>query len=166
MKGKETAVQLPAGPFQHAYGNLYACFPQLFNAFAAYFSKGISTAYYHVGNAFFHDPVGTGRRFTVMGAGLQRYVHGGLRHQVFVGFRYTFNTIYLCMGMPVLPVIALADNAALVHQHSAHHGIGRYLPGAHPGQLKAALHKKFVLHSVHALNVGYVCKSIIFRSFA
>jgi hypothetical protein len=70
------------------------------------------------------------------------------------------------MRLAVYPVVAFTDNTALVYQQRPYHWVRRYPAGAQLGQLQAALHKKFVVHRVHALNVGYVCKSIIFRPFA
>ena len=57
---------------------------------------------------------------------------------------HRIDTVYFGMRLPVLPVIALADNGPLVHQYGAYHGIGGYGTGAQAGQLNTAMHICFV----------------------
>jgi hypothetical protein len=52
------------------------------------------------------------------------------------------------MSFSILTVITLTDDQALVHNHAAYHGVGRYMSKSFFGELKGSFHVGDMIVSV------------------
>jgi len=144
VKSKESFVQVGGGLFQYAQGDVDTGGLQFFDALAIDLYKGIAATDDDPGYAVAYDEVGAWGCFAMMGTGLQGHVQGRLGDEVPVGLCHGINAIGLGMGPAILPVKPLADDAALVHKHGSHHGVGRCVAGGLTGQLQATVEVCFV----------------------
>ena len=95
-------------------------FPQKSRAPARHLRVRIPGADHHPGQVLFQDDLRAGRRSALMAARLQGHIYGPPRRVLGAGGQ----SVSLRMQFAAAPVIALSDNAPVLYDHRAHHGVG------------------------------------------
>ena len=140
MECEETLVQLLALRFEHPHGDLDAGGTQLGHTAPLHLGKGVDTTHHTTADTLAHDQVGTGRGLAVVGTGFETHIDGGLGQQCLILTPHGGKGIDLGMSLATAHMIALADDAAIGHNHRSHHGVGFGIQTALGRQLQAASH--------------------------
>lgn len=98
----------------------------------------------HMGDACRQNGLGARGLLAVVTARLQGHIQGGASGILGTGGQ----GVSLCVGLTAALVPALADDAAVLDDHSPHHGIGRRPATAPLGQLQRQMHELLVLHAI------------------
>lgn len=125
-------------------GHRHPVFTKLPDALPRHQRIGIVRPHHHVGDTCRQNGLGAGRLLAVMTAGFQGHVQGRTPRVLGAGGQ----RVALRVGLTVTLVPALADDAAVLDDHSPHHGIGRRPATARCSQLQRQMHELLVLHAI------------------
>jgi hypothetical protein len=166
VRAQKTATH-PAG-FPIANTNIYADagFPKYVYTLAVYLWKWVFSGYDNSRNTVPDQPLCAGRLLTLVRAGLQRDVHGALRNKLPVSCCNALQTGHLGVYIAICSVIALTDNAPLMYQRSADHGVRSYVAGTAMGKRYGTLHELLVLHGLPKIALDRCAPACIFAPHA
>ena len=144
VEGKETAVEPPTFPFEHADRHINACLSQLLHASSLHFRIGIDTAHHHTTHLFADNQIGTRWRFSMMRTRFQTHIERGGRQQMVIIRLHRRKGIHLGVCLTATDMVTLADDAPISNDDRPHHRIrAGTIPSAN-GKLQATPHVLFI----------------------
>jgi release factor glutamine methyltransferase len=143
IESEKAPVQIHAFFFEDANLHVYACRCEPLDTLSIHLWKGITATYDDTWDSFCDDGVGTWWGLTMVGTGLEGYIKRRAFDELDIGRADRGDTVDLGVRLAILFVIAFSDDAVLMYQDRANHGVWCGVTRGQPGQLQAPVHVCF-----------------------